>query len=264
MLGLAEYRALAADLAALGRQVEQNTMDSISPDIPRAAAIKIAREAAEEYVEQYQELLERGMLEVGMNAAQYYSGKTGSSIDLDNLVTEVVSSQWEETYYGATLLGRLRVHKRQLQRRIAQSAMLSTEHLGNVYTKTFPYGSQIATDQRLMLSMLVKVEQDVAKEFAKQSDIPLIRWTLSRLHKIPCDCETLASAVNPAVVEYLKEHNLNIDPKGLYFADNYPQSPHPNCQCEHMLVTSRGEQTRGAAQRTFKRVINLLRRLRKK
>lgn len=265
MLSLAEYLALSSDLQQLGRQIEDETERRIE-GLNKREAIAVARALAQEYQDGYRRILTQGLEEASRNAAMYYNKQIGSDLDVDDVVDTISKLQWRERFFGLTLPQRLAVNQRRLTRSITQSAQVDVRHLTNVYTETFPFGAHHNIDKRVLLGSIVKVEQDTAKHFAKKEGVPLIRWTLSHRHSMPDVCDDLASAINKDVTEYLNEQGLvSVDPRGLFFADKLPHPPHPNCQCEYMLVTEKGEEAKkGTLRRTLRKVISLLRKIRRK
>ncbi len=55
--------------------------------------------------------------------------------------------------------------------------------------------------------------------------------------------------------------NINENPKGLYFVDDLPLPPHPNCQCEYGMVVKGKTQITTKIKRTLRKVQNILNRI---
>lgn len=258
MLSLAEYIAAKSELTALVTKIEKDFVAQF-PEQPSADAAKYAASLASKYKTDFWALLGKSMGEVAQNAYDHYQKKTGILLDPD-IVDKIIEAQFEDEYYGATLAQRLAYNEQLLHRRLSQSA--AAKQLHTVYTGP-QFGSQLATDQRLLLGTLVKVEQDVAREYAGETDHKLIQWALSHKHAKPDACDDLATNIDRRVVEYIQEHDLKIDPKGVYFVDDLPVPPHPNCQCEYGIVTDRIHKP-GVIERTIHNAAKILRRIWKK
>lgn len=263
MLGLAEYIVLSKELHRLGQQLETEIAARIE-GLGKRDAQKVAKEYVPQYMQRYRTLLRGGLFEIATNAIEYHDSALDTGVDRVALANAIVDRQFQEKYYGASLESRLRLSEIALNRRIIRSAQVGPEHVAGVFTKAFPFGAQISIDKRLMLSTSAKIENDVARVLAEKADIPFIRWTLSHRHKVKDDCDTLAEHVNRDIVMYLEEHNLKLDPKGLYFRDKLPLPPHPNCQCEYVLVSHRGRIQTGPVNRALRAVRKLIKRLRGK
>lgn len=263
MLGLAEYSVLSQELYRLGSDAEKKIGDQLLPDTTKTEAIDIAKEAAFEYYDNYEQLLQAGLVEIADNATAYYGDKTGIEMPKD-FSAGIVVKAYEEDYFGATLAKRLLVNRRRLERNITRTAQVGTDALKGLITDPIPFGSQHNIDKRVLLASAVKIEQDVVKEFVdKHEEDPLIRWTLSSFHAVPDICDDLANSVDKGVVAYMKANNIDEDPKGLYTADSLPHPPHPNCQCEYHLVTQKS-QSISPVKRTVRTIKNLLERFRGK
>lgn len=260
MLGLAEYVAVSASLKDLAQSIEQKTTVQLSDVQNKQTAIAITRQLADEYQDEYEKLLYDGLLEVADTTATYHTKRLGSSLNPVEIAKKVLGLQLGEDYFGLSLAKRLFINHRRLVRNINNSAQVGIDKLSDVYTKTVPFGSQYNIDRRVLLGYMVKVEQEVAKEIARQEGRALIRWTLSHRHRQTDICDDIATNIDPKVVEYLRENNIDADPRGLYFVDDLPNPPHPNCQCEHhIFAPDVGKPTR--IRRTAQKLRNIVRRL---
>lgn len=263
MLALAEYSVLSQELLRLARQAESKIDESIDSDMFKASAIKITKEIALAYYDDYQALLESGLLEIAENAVSFYEQKSDVQLK-KGFVKDVVNKAYEERYFGAALAQRIIVNRKRLERNITKSSQVSVNALKGVLTNPVPFGAQYNIDKRVLLATAVKIEQDVAKEFAESEEHSLIRWRLSPMHAKPDVCDELATNVDKSVVSYLEKHKIKENPKGLYFANSLPHPPHPNCQCEYSLVTGRTKSTSGRVKRTVRTIRRLLERFKGK
>lgn len=265
MLGLAEYVSASAELLQIAKNTETKTAKRLVDVKNKQTAIAITRKLSNEYQEEYEQLLARTLADVSDNAVGYYGKKLNvPESKYSGVAKRITALQYEDEYFGLTLARRLLINKRRLQRNITASAQIGIDKLQDVYTKAYPFGAQVNTDRRLMLSYAVRIENEVAKEMAKRADIPLIRWTLARRHRQTDICDDLANNVDKAVVAYLQEHKIKENPKGLYFADQLPQPPHPNCQCEFGMVSRDKSLRPGPVKRAAQKIKQLIKRLRGK
>lgn len=263
MLGLAEYVVISQEILRLGQEAEANVANQLTPGMTKQKAISITKDEMLAYYDNYQTALENGLEEIANNAVGYYSDQAEVDVP-EGLANKLVKSAYGEKYYGATLLQRLVVNKKRLERNITRSAQVSQEALTKVITDPIPFGSQYHVDKRVLLATAAKLEQDTAKEFARKEQHPLINWKTSSFHAKPDVCDDLANAVDKTVVSYIKSNKLDIDPRGVYFQDKLPLPPHPNCQCEYGLVREAKSTSKGAVKRTVSTIRNLLRRFKGK
>lgn len=255
MISEPEYNATVADIKQLGAVYDQLMQDDL-PDLDKNDAIKAAKVLATGYYKDVDDTIQSGLFEVAANAADAY--------ELDELPESLVKAALAERYFGLSYKTRMIANYVRLKRKIDKTAAVGTGHLGGIYTQPFPNGAQVNTDATTFRGYVIKVEQDVAKKAADAHDFPLVKWTLAENHAKTCMCDELASMVNKEVVEYLKENQLDIDPKGLFFVKDLPRPPHPNCRCNFELAGKGGSPRKGVAQRSADRVRNLIRRIRAK
>jgi hypothetical protein len=257
MLGLAEYVVASKELQGIAAAIEAETAKQIE-GLSDQAAIKAALKLGKNYQTQYEVLLRLSLHEIAQNTAAHYEKQLKIKIPEEKMEA-LVADHYAEKYYGASLTTRLIFNQQVLKRRIAQSGTVGPQYLTDVYTQRVPFGSQVATDQRVLLSSIVKMEQDVARLAADQTEHKLVRWVLSRKHTQTDICDDLSRAVDDSVVEYLNEKRLRIEPKGLYFVDNLPVPPHPNCRCEFNIVGA--EKEPNLLERAAKKVRQLIGKL---
>lgn len=244
MLGLAEYRAAAAQVERLGQQYDQQLAEALRDIKNKQEAIKIARQIVAPYQAEYEGLLRRTLHQIAFNASSKYIDDLGLSTDASELATALVDKQYTSKYYGYTLDQRLNVVNKRLNRAITQRGNVAVDRIPGVFSSGLP-GSQMHIDRRLLQGTTVKVERDTAFAVAEDADIPLIRWRLSPRHTKACACE-----------EYAK--------KGLFKREELPDPPHPNCQCEFELVTATKSTRPGPIKRVLRAVRNLIQQLRGK
>lgn len=263
MLGLAEYVTASKEVERYGREIESTVKKLVESNTPKDKIVSYAHAAAASYQTQFEELIDDTMREVASNAVKHYAEQLGVEAS-DDLIESVVRRQYKEKYYGATLTKRLGYNFRLLEKRIDLAGQIDPKHLSTTYSSYPMFGSQTVTDTRLLLGTLAKIENDVAREMAEKTEVPFLRWTLSHKHKQTDICDDLANNVDKAIVTYLQNRNLRVSPKGLYFAKELPQPPHPNCQCEYGMVRATQEFEPGRLERAVNRVRKLLRRLTKR
>lgn len=264
MLGLAEYIAARTDLRRYANWAEDQ-VTKLMPENPTSdQAAAIGLQVARQYRNVQRATLATAMQDVTRNALEHYQKRTGIVIHDELINDKIMQAQYDDRYYGATLTQRLRYNDQLLARRINKAADLDPKFVSDVWTKSVPHGSQYSTDRMLLLSTVAKIEQDVAREYAARTEHKLVRWSLSHRHRQTDICDDLANGVDRAVVAYLNEHNLQHSPKGLYFVDDLPVPPHPNCQCEYGIIRGSEYIKPGQVDRALDRVRRLLRKLWKK
>lgn len=262
MISLPEVTAISAQIAQLGAE-KDNGMASQLDNLSKQQAINTAKDMAEDYQDSLQDIVTDGLDEVGDTASDYYAKATGVTVPEGEL-NKFIKKAYSEKYYGLTLGARLTVNKVRLKNNITKTGQVLNKedtpiHLAGVYTKSYPYGAQVNIDQRVVQATAQKLEQDIAKLYSEKANYELIRWALSGRHSRSCVCEDLANSVDRDVEEYLKENDLDEDPRGLYFRNKLPRPPHPFCQCEFELVGRGG--TKASNKRGFKRSTQKIRQL---
>lgn len=265
MLGRAELLSYAAELYRIGQTYDQQIADQIADVRDRRIAIERVSKLVQPYWGEYRGLLDRALMDIARNAVRHYVQTYNiSDIDIDATARAIVNNQYTTRYYGATLNQRLAVAERRLQRQIVQTASVGRDpsNLAGLFTKSFPFGAEVSFDKRLLQGTAVKIEQDVAKTLAREAQANLVRWKLAPTHRITCQCDQLAGAVNRDVVEWLRGQDIDVNPRGLYFVEELPPPPHPNCQCEFDFVTRREQTVAGPVRRAVTTIRNILNRLR--
>lgn len=263
MLGLVEYNVISQEILGLAEAAQNNVASKLDPDMTKQQSIKIAKKEMFSYYDDYQTSLKDGLNDIATNAIEHYAGQTTTDVP-KGLAEKVVGQIYEERYFGASLITRLAVNRKRLERTVTQSAQVSQAALSGVLTESVPFGAHYGIDKRVLLASSERAEQLTAQYFASQEEHPFLRWNVSDRHKGPDTCDDLANNIDKLVVAYLKEHNLDIDPKGLYFQDQIPHPPHPNCQCEFGLVSSDKDVSKNIVKRTTGAISKLLRRFRSK
>lgn len=260
MLSLAEYVAYSKQVEQLGISTESKIADQLKGGVTDTEARALAKGYGADYWAEYTKLFDEAMEEVADNALSHYAEQLGVDVP-DGLKDKIIQKQFSDKYYGATLEKRLVYNLTLLQKRIDLAGRIDAKHLTTTYSQYPMFGSQTVTDKRLLLGTMVKIENDAAKEMAGQGDIPFLRWTLSHRHAQTDICDDLASNIDKSVVAWISEKGLKIDPKGLYFAKDLPEPPHPNCQCEFGMVREREELKPGRLERAVDKVKRLLRKI---
>lgn len=258
MINRPEYVALSAQLSRLIASYQAQLMAQ-TVGLDANARVEVARILFKSFHEDYVELFAIGMREAAETALIHYGKELSIPVD-DDLADQIVGDHLYGKYYGLTANQRLAILNRSLQRRITIAKGIKSdtaEPLTNALSQQ-EYGYK-----RMLLGGIVKVEQDAVVEMAGKVDDPFIRWVLSPRHSRACTCEDLASAIDKQVVKYAEEHDLRINPKGLYFKDNLPNPPHPNCQCGYSIVSGT-RVTKNSVRRSVNKIRSILRRIRGK
>lgn len=259
MLSLAEYQAYVNDITVLGQDTDQQIGDQIE-GVPKLNAINQTKDIASDYVNQLKSIMDQALLDVASNSLHHYQQQLGQELPED-IIKDVVKDQYRHRYYNATLQQRFILMRLRLNRVATQTGHVGVQHLSGLFSKPFPFGAQTNVSKRLLQGTTIKVEQDVARKVADKTDTPFIRWTLSKYHIHTCQCEDYASRVDKKVTEYISKNQLDIEPEGLYFVDDLPDPPHPNCQCEFNLVGHDEEIVPGRGRRPFHKLRSLIRKL---
>ena len=152
------------------------------------------------------------------------------------------------TFKGATLEKRLDVSKRLANKRLRQEITLSDTKKGveesrirslafmtdNRETgRSLIGGSNYKYNERILVSEYNRAKQEASREIMKELGL-LGRWTLSSRHKIYDICDEFAERTGEQASKLLASLNISIfelDPRGVYTADELPDYPHPYCQC---------------------------------
>lgn len=265
MLGLAEYLALSAELRAIQSQYTTELVTK-AEGLPKQDRVKLAKQFADTYFEQYKETLSEGLEDIAENALKYHANQLDLVLP-KSLASDLVDELYDEVYYGATLNQRLGVLRKRVLRRAILQANISTDHIQNSVALKDPLEKILPAEEpaqrRVLLGSAAKLEQNAAVAVAEHMDAPFIRWALSHRHKQQDACDDLANNIDKGVVRELERLNSSANPKGLYFKDSVPPPPHPNCQCEYG-VASFGKTTGGYVKRTKSKILSLLRKLARK
>lgn len=266
MLGLAEYTVLSTDLWQQALISQQKINTALAANLTKQQAIKVTQQFAKEYVQAYRGILDSGLQEIAGNAIDYYQAQLGFEVaNPEQVVSALLKDSYKSRYYGVTLERRLAINEQRLMRNIGKAALWGAEYEGlkRLLTHPVPYGAQFNFDKRILLAQSVKIEQDVAKVMGDQANIVLVKWNVSALHPKPDICDEYATYQSKSVVKYIEDNRLDINPKGVYFLNELPPPPHPNCMCEYGLVQGK-RVTGGPVKRTISKIRNLLQRFRSK
>ena len=232
MVSLPEVQAGIADLINLGVEYDSKTADAVE-GLTKVQAIKVAKQIAANYRDDMHSIVNDTLTEAAAAASESFEGDL-SGEDFTNFVNKKKA----EKYFGLTLAGRMAVNHVRLRKNIERSAAVGVEHLGSVYTKSYPFGAQVNVDGRTLRATAHKIEQDLAIHYAKERQVK-IRWSLSGAHGKPDICDELV---------------------GEYTPSNLPRPPHPFCRCEFQLLEEGTEPTKFT--RTIDKLRSLIRRLR--
>lgn len=232
-------------------------------------SIKQARLQAEIYHRIVESTIHSTLLDVGETAVQHYSKVLDlplTEAEQSEIVSKLVGDQYEKTYYNATLEQRLSNSRYMNNLRIKRSAYvgktLSTRqtNLARIFRHPYPFGAQVHLDNRILLGQSVKLEHDIATFLCELAEVEFIKWTLSSTHPKPDICDDYASYLDKRVSRALKDRDIWVDPKGIYFRDEVPTIPHPNCQCS-LIPLNKGQLTPTTAERLKEKLRDLLEKL---
>lgn len=260
MLSEAEYQVHASDIDTLGQNYDQQIGDAIPDDMYKGPAIQAAKSFSFPYQKDLKQILDNALYQIAQNAVVHYQSQISTPLP-ESLAKDLVKDQYRKKYYGGTLASRIVMMRLRLNRVVHQTAQVGIGHLSGLHSNPIPFGAQSNISKRLLQGSAIKVEQDTARKVADLADYPLIRWTLAKNHTHYCECETLASRVDKDVIKYLTEHELDIEPEGLYLKDDLPLPPHPNCRCEWSLVKSDHEAVPSEGRRPVEKFRSLVRKV---
>jgi hypothetical protein len=272
MISQPEYLAHAAQLQEVGQRYERD-LSSRLVDVKRQdEAIRLARYVNDLYHQDFQNVLASALAEVGNTVVDHYDKELNlglSDEEKASVVSRQIMRQVDEPYYGATLGQRVSASKLVSHRRIMRSAVTGKDletrkiNLTRIFVNQYPYGSQVAHDNRILLGQTLKLEHDIALVMGARAEVQIVRWTLSHRHKVRDICDDYAEHIDPAVIMYLKEQNIKVPARGLYFIHSVPEPPHPNCQCS-LTMLHEGNFTSTIAERVAEKIKELLGKWRKR
>ncbi len=233
-------------------------------------SIKITQASAAAYHAEYEDLLSTSLARTADAAALHYADALGTNLtqaETNKLIEEQLLKQATESYHGATLDKRLAGSKLLNARRIQKSAYVGAtldtrkKNLSRIFFGSYPFGAQINLDQRILLGQQIKLEHDIALAVAGKANTRIVKWTLAHKHLEKDICDSYAENVDKEVVKWLKQKKITIPPAGLYFIEDVPEPPHPNCQC-HLHMLKDKELAGSAITRVLSRIGELLGNLR--
>jgi hypothetical protein len=233
-------------------------------------SIKITQASAAAYHAEYEELLSTSLARTANAAVSHYVDALGSDLSeaqTNKLVKEQLLKQATEPYHGATLDKRLAGSRLLNARRIQKSAYVGAtldtrkKNLARIFFSSYPFGAQINLDRRILLGQQIKLEHDIALAVAGKANTRIVKWTLAHRHLKKDICDSYAENVDKEVAKWLKQKKITIPPAGLYFIEDVPEPPHPNCQC-HLHMLKDKKLTGSAVTRVLGRIQELLGNLR--
>lgn len=264
-----EYTAARKDLHQLGRAYEDKLASQLSRIPGIAEATSVASKSLASYHDEFEDLLSTALAKTAVASASHYNKALNADLtdaELAEIAQQQIMRQTAEKYYGATLNQRLKASRLMGASRLKKSsnvgASLDTRktNLTRIFTKSYPFGSQVSFDERLLLGQVVKLEHDVGLAIAKKSGVDVVKWTLSHKHTKKDICDEYATRIDKKVVAYLKKNKIRVSAKGMYLIDDTPEPPHPNCQC-HLQMLDGKTVKGGTVRRTLRRMKELLSKL---
>lgn len=272
MITRPEYAANSQELLALAHRYEDEMASRLANVTDLQQAISIAHGVANRYHAAFEDLLSTALAQTGNAAVDHYDTLLGtqlSNAEKQEIVAQAIMLQNEQRYYGATLGERLTGSRLMNAQRIQRSSLVGKGietrklNLVRIFLNPYPFGAQVNVDRRILLSQSLKLEHDIALAVARRANVRIMKWNLSHRHKVKDVCDDYAEHVDKAVVKYLKDNGIKVDPKGLYFIQNVPLPPHPNCQC-YLTMLHNGRLTPTLGQRALNKLKELLGRLGRK
>lgn len=246
MLGLNIYHSTQRDIHSLGRKYRDRLIEIIQGK-PQFV-LKQSRATVNDYHRELVPAVYSNLRRIGMNAVNFY-GPELTDREKEQEVNAALDTMTHSKYYGLTLPERLKQSNVQLHRNLSRSAVTGAKqetrlnNITRVFTEKYPYGAHMHWDTRLFLAEAVRLEHEVAKRLAYRREITFVRWTMSHTHEVTDICDELSQAIDPAVATELAGLGITVSPAGVYFVDQIPSIPHPNCQCVLKYVTGKPVKT---------------------
>lgn len=261
MITRPEWAAASAQLEAIAQENEARLRTILSAQPSLDAAIAVTRQQSAIYHAAFESHLADSLVQGALTTVDHYDKELGlnlSEAERNTIAREYVQKQYVENYYGATLTTRLHWSRFMQEQRIMRSSRVGLkfhtrlENLARVFVYQYPFGSALAHDKRIMLSQMVKVEHDIAREMGRRANVELVKWTLSHTHKVKDICDELAADTDP-----------DIGMPGVYRLEDVPPPPHPNCQCT-LVFLHKDRVTSTFAERAVEKLKELWGKLRKR
>lgn len=262
MLGRSIYESTKRDIQDHANTFTAQLREQLAEETSLYRAVQSANSTAIRYHQQLTNTVFNRLREVGNNAIDYYAPEL-DALGKEQAVGLAMDELVHSKYYGLTLPQRLRQSHLQLRSNIKRSSVVGVkletrlENVTRVFNYTYPFGAQKSWDTRLFLAEAVRIEHVIAKNIAIRKSLKLMRWTLSAVHPEPDICDRYANAVDPAVDAFIQKNKFDIDTHGVYFLENVPKIPHPNCQCVIRYVN----ESRRGRRRKPKKKLNLVQRI---
>lgn len=240
MISKGEHAAAHVDLSELANQYSVKTEEALKGLDTDLASLRAAKNLADEYHAKAKNLTLESLHTIGLNTASHYNKVLELHKDpaeLDELVKNLISQQMSEPYHGANLADRLKMNRVQGMVRLTKSsktgADIITRHrnLVRYFAQPYPHGAQVSYDTRILTGQAVLLEHQIAKSLGVEASKDFVVWTLSGKHSKRDLCDELAEAVDKSVEKALQAADINIPSDGVYFLNQVPNPPHPNCQC---------------------------------
>lgn len=275
MVNKPEYVAASSDLIAAARTLEDELLTALQGTSTITKALDIAKGYGLSYYEGFDQLYDETLRTASLNALNYYNKHYAlamSDEDIETYAYQLLDDLKNKKYHGLDYAQRRSLLNLSLNKRFSKSSSVGKDinqkfiNISRALSHPYPFGAQTNLDRRFLLSEMVRAEHQIARDLAEKAGIPLIRWNLSGQHSQVDICDELASAVSREVVIFLQEHGRqDEDPRGLYFVDQVPRIPHPNCQCQLSGVALEGKtllrpSTRRGIQSVMKLVQKILRK----
>ena len=245
MIAKAEHTAAQIDLQGIAEQQERLLATELIGVTGRQNALKVGFRLLKQYHDQVDTAIVEGLQSVGVRSAVHYNAVLGldySEAELRDLVQTHLNRQLTEPYHGANLADRLYRGRVMSRARMTKAAHIGVEeetrkaNIARHFVHKYPFGAQVNFDKRILLAQSVLLEHEIAKDLAEKADVKLAVWTLSKKHSVRDACDTLAEAVDKDVEAFMKKNNIDIDAAGVYFMQDVPHPPHPNCRCTLQFV----------------------------
>ena len=236
MLSQAIYQNTRRDIKDLATKYTAELREKVNATTHVQLALRQAFQTATSYHSELVPLVYKRLQEVGMNAAAFY-GPDLTTREQEQEVSAALDTLTHSRYYGLTLPQRLAQSHHQLKYNMRRSAVTGAKqetrllNITRVFNEVYPYGAHQSWDTRLFLAEAVRLEHEMAKRLGSRQNISLVRWTVSHNHSQEDICDQLSLAVDPLVQTYIEFNHLKVDPVGVYFLEDIPHIPHPNCQC---------------------------------
>lgn len=270
-----EFTAASLEAIAAAKTVEQELLYALEGATSITKALDVAKSYGVSYYEGFDDLMDQTLKDAALSSSNYYNKHYALGLSDDELRDysyQLIDDLKNEKYHGLNHKQRKTLLQLALNKRFAKSSSVGLtidqklKNISRALTKPYPFGAQVNLDRRFLLSEVVRVEHKIARDLAARAGIPLIRWNLSGGHSQVDICDEYAGAVSKDVIIFLQENGReDEDPRGLYFIDEVPSIPHPNCQCELSGVGIKETfLSRPQTRRSIQKVMELMQKILRK